>query len=229
MALPPVQENENGFWQNLKEWLVGTPGRKISTFTPEQQMSQSQLLQQLGPLLQNIGMQPQNNFQDIANNEILKFNTQTIPSLAERFTAQGAGAQRSSDYMGMLGAAGAGLRSNLASMGAQYQQNQRGQQIELLRSLMSGGFSPSTQYQARQSGAPEQFLSSYLGTAGPASLANTLGGLFGKSQNQPAQSGQGFNYAQGSQTNDYISNLLRNQGMGMNPNSFFQNSGIMRG
>jgi hypothetical protein len=47
-----------------------------------------------------------------------QFNEQTVPMLAERFSGQGAGAQRSSAFQQALGSAGAGLQENLAALRA---------------------------------------------------------------------------------------------------------------
>jgi hypothetical protein len=45
-----------------------------------------------------------------------QFNEQIVPGLAERFSGLGAGAQSSSAFSQALGAAGAGLQENLASL-----------------------------------------------------------------------------------------------------------------
>lgn len=45
-----------------------------------------------------------------------QFNEQIVPGLAERFAGMGAGAQSSSAFNQALGAAGAGLQENLASL-----------------------------------------------------------------------------------------------------------------
>jgi len=48
------------------------------------------------------------------------FSTQTIPSLAERFTSLGSGSQRSSAFQGALGAAAANLEKQLAALRSEY-------------------------------------------------------------------------------------------------------------
>jgi len=69
------------------------------------------------------------NFAPIANEARQNFAQQTIPSIAERFT--GLGAQNSSAFGQQLGAAGAGLESGLASLGAQYGLQNRGQEAQI--------------------------------------------------------------------------------------------------
>ena len=54
-------------------------------------------------------------FEPLRQQAMTQFNTQTVPSLAERFTSLGGG-QRSSAFQGALGQAGAGLQENLAGM-----------------------------------------------------------------------------------------------------------------
>lgn len=70
------------------------------------------------------------------------FSTQTIPSLAERFTSMGGG-QRSSAFQGALGQAGAGLNENLSAMEAQY----KSQMMPMLMQMMQLGLRPQYQQQ----------------------------------------------------------------------------------
>ena len=222
----PMQEptDETGFWSGTKKFLFGTPQHKTSALTQPQQESQYNILQALQQLLQGMGTQPKNNFQDIARQQETSFQTRTIPSLAERFTAMGSPLS-SGGYREALGRAASGLHENLAAMGAQYGQNERSQQLDMLRTLLSGGMSPALNMVGREAGAPEAMAKAILPMVG----AYLTGGasLMGGAQQPPAQ-GQGFNYAQGAQTNDYVNSLLSNRG-GMNANNFFQNSGITRG
>lgn len=70
-----------------------------------------------------------------AANELNRFYEQTVPTLAERFTAAGGG-QRSAAFQGALGAAGRGLGLGLASMGEQQnQQNLQNQQQQTQQQL----------------------------------------------------------------------------------------------
>lgn len=67
----------------------------------------------LGQLNQPFGQSP------IAQQARQQFQTQTIPTIAERFSSLGA--QNSSAFQNALGQAGVGLESNLASLGQQNQ------------------------------------------------------------------------------------------------------------
>lgn len=61
-----------------------------------------------------------------AANEINRFYQQTVPTLAERFTALGGGGQRTAAFQGALGGAGRDLGLGLAAQGEQQQlQNQQ--------------------------------------------------------------------------------------------------------
>jgi hypothetical protein len=72
-----------------------------------------------------------------------QFNEQTIPGLAERFSGMGAGAQNSSAFSQALGAAGAGLQENLASLRGQMQLGGLGQALGYAQQPISNlqGFS----------------------------------------------------------------------------------------
>lgn len=62
-----------------------------------------------------------------AQQEVNRFYGQTVPTLAERFTAAGGGAQRSSAFRGALGAAGRDLSMGLAALNEQQQLAQQQQ------------------------------------------------------------------------------------------------------
>lgn len=64
-----------------------------------------------------------------------QFNEQTVPGLAERFSAMGSGAQGSSAFGQQLGQAGAGLSETLAALRGQLQQGAMGQ----LQGMMGQG------------------------------------------------------------------------------------------
>lgn len=94
--------------------------------------------------------QPGNNFNfaPIGNQELERFYTQTVPSLAERFTALGDG-QRSSAFQGTLAQAGRGLGNDLAAQQQQYNlqqqqlaQNQYGMNQNLYSNALSLGLRP---------------------------------------------------------------------------------------
>lgn len=120
-----------------RNFLFGKSPRteQVDRLNPEQQQALSQLL---GMGLSNIE-DPYQGFQPIADQAISRFEQQGVPSLAERFTSMGQGAQRSSDFMGALGSARAGLEENLAGLQAQY-----GMQNKQLGSQLAGlGLTPS--------------------------------------------------------------------------------------
>lgn len=127
--------------------LFGSSGkeRQFQNFTPEQQAALDQLLKQ--GLLDS-------NFSGIENLARQNFQSQTIPSIAERFTAMGGG-QRSSAFQGALGSAGSALESQLGAL-----RNQAGlQKLQL-------GLTPrfQTAYTPRQPGL-EQLIAPSLGAA----------------------------------------------------------------
>ena len=80
---------------------------QLPRFTPEQQSAMQQLLQ--------LGLQSYN---PEANEKRARtqFQSQTIPSIAERFTSMGSGSQGSSAFQGALGQAGSGLEEALAAL-----------------------------------------------------------------------------------------------------------------
>lgn len=123
----------------IGELLLGRPGRFTqapSSYTSEQQQAMSDLLQQALSGLQN----PSQGFEPIAQQARQQFNQQTIPSIAERFSALGA--QNSSAFQQALGSAGAGLESQLASQKAQFGQQQQGN----LLNLLNMGLQPQQNY-----------------------------------------------------------------------------------
>jgi len=124
---------------------------QIPGLTPEQQRVQSNILEQaLSRLSGNMA-----GFDPIAQKARTDFQTQTVPSLAERFTSMGQGAQRSSGFREALGAAGSGLEESLASMGSQRSLQEQG----LLQSLLGLGLRPSFEslYMPQQLGGAQQF------------------------------------------------------------------------
>lgn len=111
----------------IGNWFNGNPEifRQVPKYTPGVQNGVNNVLQQGFENLQN----PYQGFDNISNNAINQFNTQTVPSLAERFTSLGGG-QRSSAFQSALGGAGADLQSNLASMRELFGQQNRGQSLQ---------------------------------------------------------------------------------------------------
>lgn len=153
------------------EGLFGKSGgyQQVQNFTPHQQEVLQQILQQA---LQ--GLQPQSfgqNFEPIAANARQQFSQQTVPSIAERFTSMGG--QRSSAFGQQLGAAGAGLESNLGAQKAQFGLQQQG----LLQQLLGMGLQPQfqTDYMQRQPG----FLEGLGGAAASGLGMGLTGGIGG--------------------------------------------------
>jgi hypothetical protein len=104
--------------------------------------------------LQGLEYQDQNepgnqfDFSPIGNQELERFYTQTIPSIAERFTSMGGG-QRSSAFQGALGQAGRSLGNDLAAQQQGYNlqqqqlaQNQFGMNQNLYTNLLNMGLRP---------------------------------------------------------------------------------------
>lgn len=113
-----------GSQPGAKNFLFGKPEstKRIQRFAPEQQSALQQLL--------SMGMQNMNP-DAIEQRARSQFQTQTIPSLAERFTSMGGeGGQRSSAFGAQLGGAGADLESQLANLRSMFgmQQTQMGLQ-----------------------------------------------------------------------------------------------------
>ena len=86
------------------------------TMTPAQKKAMDEILQ-----LSLTGIRdPYKGFEPIASQARSKFAKETIPSLAERFTAMGGGAQRSSGFQEALGGSATGLEEMLAALMSQY-------------------------------------------------------------------------------------------------------------
>lgn len=132
---------------------------RISRFTPEQTSALSQLLQQgLGSL----GGMKQPSFDPLEERARSQFQTRTIPSIAERFSALGA--QNSSGFQEALGQAGSDLESSLAAQRGLFEQQGYGQQLGHLMSLLNTGLTPQfdTLYRPEQ---PSLFQSALPGLA----------------------------------------------------------------
>ena len=99
------------------EDLFGGAGknRQLNTLRPNQSGLQDSLISLLQSRLSGQGgLTPQ------SQNAVNRFNTQTVPSLAERFTSLGSGSQGSSAFTGALGNAGSGLQQELAGLDMNY-------------------------------------------------------------------------------------------------------------
>jgi len=132
---------------------------QLPTLNPQQLALQGQAGQMAMQGLQN----PQQGFEPIAQQARSQFQTQTIPSLAERFTSFGEGGQRSSDFMGAMAGAGEELEEGLAAQGAQYGLQNRGLLQQLLGMSMQPNF--ETFYRPEQMGGMQRFGANLLGQA----------------------------------------------------------------
>lgn len=167
-------------------FLTGYPAQtqQFPRFTPQQQSVQNQALQQVLSYLQGGGQAGQQsglfgnfNFAPIANQARTRFQTDTIPSLAERFTSMGTGgSQRSSAFQSALGRAGSDLEQGLASLESKYNLAQGGQNNQLLQLLLSLGMQPSFEsaYTPAQPGLA-QSVAPALGQLGSLAGLNYLG------------------------------------------------------
>ena len=168
-TMMPFAQQKKGFGTKIKEGLFGSQGQLALSplLNPQQQQLQGLNIQNLMQMLQP-GMQGPQQYQQafapIAQNARNQFNTQTIPSLAERFTAL-VGGQNSSAFQGALGQAGAGLESELAGMGAQFGQQQQQLDQSYLLNLLRLALMP-------------QFESSYV--PGKSGLFGSAGGALGQ-------------------------------------------------
>ncbi len=159
------QQPKKGLGTKLKQAAFGSPGQPqfLPTQTGPQNQLQGLTIQNLMQMLQP-DMQSQQNYQNafapIAQQAQNQFYSQTVPSLAERFTALGGG-QNSSAFQGILGQAGAGLQSDLAAQGAQFGQQQQQLDQNYLLNLLRFAFQPQfeTQYQPATGGLVGNFAS----------------------------------------------------------------------
>lgn len=138
-----IKEISMAFGKDVKQFLVGRPGKfkELPTGTPMQQALNQQVVggaQQLLPQL----LSNQFDFGPIAQRARTQFAQQTVPSIAERFTAMGEGAQSSPAFAQLLGQAGAGLEEGLASQEQLFGLQQQGLLQSLLGNLLSSGMQP---------------------------------------------------------------------------------------
>jgi len=180
----PIQQPKRGFGTKLKEGLFGGPGQVVQSplLSGPQQQLQGLTIQNLMQMLQQGQQGPaqyQQAFAPIAQNARQNFQTDTIPSLAERFTALGGG-QNSSAFQGALGRAGAGLESELGAMGAQFGQQQQQLDQSYLLNLLRLALAPQfeTSYLPGKSGlfgGVGNAIGQGLGSAGPLLSLKYLG------------------------------------------------------
>lgn len=155
--------------------------QQLSRLNPTQQAAQNQILSMGLGGLQNLNQMF--DFAPIEKEARNQFQSQTLPSIAERFTALGSG-PNSSNYIGRLGAAGAGLEQSLASLKSNVGLQQQGQRQNFLSNLLSLGLQPQTDtlYNPEQPGFLQSAgvpLLQGLGQALPYLLPLLLGGATG--------------------------------------------------
>ena len=141
----------------------GGPGKgfgQMNRFSPETIQALHWLLTQ--------GMQ-NSDFGGIEQRAMNQFNTQTIPSLASRFTSMG-GLGRSSSSLDAMGRAGADLQSQLAALRSQYGVQQMGL-----------GIQPQYEnyYMMGQPNFFQSAVQSLLPLAGKAAIGGLMGGPAG--------------------------------------------------
>lgn len=200
--LPTRNPQQLGIMSNLANLGASGIGGQLDqrSLIPERRLRQgfkSMLDQPFAPS-ENLSFDP------IEQRARQQFQEQTIPSIAQRFTNMGQGAQSTGAFRNALGRAGSDLESQLAALRSQYglqvasQQNkeqalrqnllgtllggafqQRGQQSNLLQNLLSLGLQSPYEniYIPRSPGFGEQALSGVsqgLGSLLPLAL---LGGI----------------------------------------------------
>lgn len=171
---------------NITMQALSRPGNAWTGYKPAMMQyspyedKQRQMMNQAGQMgLQGLlsGQMPGGmSFDPMRQQAMTQFNTQTVPSLAERFTSMGGG-QRSSAFQGALGQSGAGLQENLAAMQSQYQQ----QMLPMLMQLLGIGLNPQTEQQflPGQAGMLENFGGQFMQGLGSAIPGFATGGGFG--------------------------------------------------
>lgn len=172
-------------------------------FTPQQSSALQNLLQTGMGGLQNLaGSIGQDQFSPIAQEATRRFEQETVPGLAERFTSLGGGARQSSGFQQTVGQAGAGLQSQLAALQSQMGMQQRGQDIGLLQNLLGLGLTP--QYQTQVIPAQRGELSQFGGQLG-STILRLLPFLIGALAGGPAGAAGGA--AVGGGLNALLSNM----------------------
>ncbi len=131
----------------IGEFFLGKQERfnQTPTQTPQAMQALMQLLQGGMQGLQD----PYAGFDPIAQQAQEQFQSETVPSIAERFTAAGGG-QNSSAFQGALGSAGSGLQRQLAAMKSEYGMQNRGGLLNQLQLGLTPQF--ETQFRPRQKG-----------------------------------------------------------------------------
>lgn len=141
-------------------------------YSPTQENVFERLLQLGGQRLEN----PQQGFAPFEDRARSQFFQNTIPGLAERFTAMGGG-QRSSAFQGALGQAGSDLESQLAQLRQNYGQQQEQMALNMLGTGLTPQYNQAYYQPANVSGALGQMAGQTLGTAAPEIISGIASGV----------------------------------------------------
>lgn len=148
--------------------LLGTPEtmQQFPLYGQQQQSAIMQILQQALSGLKN----PTQGFEPFAQQAQRNFATQTVPSLAERFTQMGGQGRQetSSAFSGALGSASSDLNAQLAALKMQYGLGQQ----QHYGNLLNSGLTPL--YGQKQVPGQQGWLDTILGGLGAA--AGAFGG-----------------------------------------------------
>jgi len=139
-------------------------------FTTNQQEMINQIIQQAQRGLQD----PYEGFQPLIDEAMSNFYTKTVPTIAERFTSMGQGAQRSSAFQAALAEGGGDLNRSLLAEKARYGLQNK----TVLSNLLGIGMQPS--YEASyMPGGPDAAGRTISNVGGIAAslLGKYLGGL----------------------------------------------------
>lgn len=143
-------------------------------YSPTQENVFERLLQLGGQRLEN----PQAGFAPFEERARSQFYQNTIPGLAERFTAMGGG-QKSSAFQGALGQAGSDLESQLAQLRQTYGQQQEQMGLNMLGTGLTPQYNQAYYQPTNISGALGQMAGQTAAQAIPAvaqGISNFLGG-----------------------------------------------------
>lgn len=158
----------------MASFFKGTPGgfQSVSAFNPQIQGGLNQGIMQLLQQLLGGGM-GQDFIQQMQDQANQNYQQNIVPSIAERFTSMGEGAQSSGAFQGALGSAGANMSRDIALQGGMYNQ---GQQQNLLNMLLGLGRMENA-YKPREASGFESLIPKLAEAGGRAAGAYFSGGL----------------------------------------------------
>lgn len=162
MALNPIQPNMNPVFQQplgkKGNFFTGRDAQlaSVNRYTPQAQGALSQLISGATQGMAN----PYEGFQPVEDYARRQFQTQTLPSISERFAGLGSNALSSGAFATQLGQAASDFDLGLAAQRSQYGLQNRGQ---LLQELLAG-ITPQFEhiYQPREQGGFESLLGPLL-------------------------------------------------------------------